>query len=59
MSKSFWDRVKEGGTYEFKKILEAKRDDKGERKFVCEMRGSDSSHNNWGPAFPSWIQKGS
>ena len=49
-SKFLSHRVINGGNYELKKILEAQRDEKGEWKFLCELRGLDSSHNNWEPA---------
>ena len=49
-SKFLSDRVIEGGKYKLKKILEAKRDEKGEWKFLSEWRGFDSSHTNWEPA---------
>ena len=49
-SKFLSDRVIEGGKYELKRILEARRDEKGEWEFLCEWRGFDSSHNNWEPA---------
>ena len=39
-----------GGKYELKRIVEARRDAKGEWEFLCEWRGFDSSHNNWEPA---------
>ena len=49
-SKFLSDRVIEGGKYELKRILEARRDKKGEWEFLCEWGGFDSSHNNWEPA---------
>ena len=49
-SKFLSDRVIEGGKYELKRIVEARRDAKGEWEFLCEWRGFDSSHNNWEPA---------
>ena len=48
-SKFLSDRVIEGGKYELKRILEARRDGKGEWEFLCQWRGFDSSHNNWEP----------
>ena len=44
-SKVLADRVIKGGKWELKKNLEATRDNKGEWEFLCEWRGSDSSHN--------------
>ena len=35
-SKFLSDRVIEGGKYELKRILEARRDEKGEWEFLCE-----------------------
>ena len=49
-AKHLSDRVIEGGKYELKRIVEARRDAKGEWEFLCEWRGFDSSHNNWEPA---------
>ena len=51
-AKHLSDRVIEGGKYELKRIVEARRDAKGEWEFLCEWRGFDSSHNNWEPAQP-------
>ena len=49
-SKPLSDRVNEGGKYNLKRIVEAQHDEKGEWKFLCELRGFDSNHNNWEPA---------
>ena len=59
-AKHLSDRVIEGGKYELKRIVEARRDAKGEWEFLCEWRGFDSSHNNWepGPIFCPWIHQG-
>ena len=43
-AKHLSDRVIEGGKYELKRIVEARRDAKGEWEFLCEWRGFDSSH---------------
>ena len=45
-SKFLADRVIEWGKWELKRILEARRDTKGEWEFLCEWRGFDSSHNS-------------
>ena len=59
-AKHLSDRVIEGGKYELKRIVEARRDAKGEWEFLCEWRGFDSSHNQLGtsPIFCPWVHQG-
>ena len=49
-SKFLADRAIEGRKYDLKRIIEARRNDKGEWEFYCEWKGFDASHNNWEPA---------
>ena len=46
-SKFLSDQVMKGGTYKFKKILAAQREETGQWRSLCEWRDFDFSHKNW------------